>query len=442
MSSLGANVTQSDSSSRETALNSRERIFTPANIITMIRICLVPVFVVALISPWPEWFGAPDMNDLKCWISAGIFILISCTDWLDGYLARSRNEVTDFGKFMDPMADKILVMAAFLALIELGALPSWVVLIILAREFIVSGVRMVAASKGEVIAASWYGKAKTVTQMIAIVLFIVKDSHMVGDFSSVLADGLYLFSWFMMIVALVLTVISMFDYIAKARHLIGFPKKGGKKSSERDFSDSGDGCSADREAILGEIEVASQHALQEATVVSDSGMDDSCVSLIAASAIADAADRVLAAARNAGVHVGTAESCTGGMIAAALTAIPGSSDVVNGAIVSYANSVKSGCLGVSGETLENEGAVSRDTALQMAEGARKKLGVDVAVSVTGIAGPGGAVEGKPVGTVWIGVSSDTGTAAHLFHFTGDRASVRSATVLQALVLMGEEIASL
>ena len=121
---------------------------TPANIITMVRICLVPVFVVAIISPWPEWIGFVELDVWKAWIAAGIFVVISCTDWLDGYLARKRNEVTDFGKFMDPLADKILVTAALLVLIELGALPSWVVLLIVAREFIVSGVRMVAGKQG------------------------------------------------------------------------------------------------------------------------------------------------------------------------------------------------------------------------------------------------------------------------------------------------------
>ena len=117
--------------------------------------------------------------------------MISCTDWLDGYLARSRNEVTAFGKFMDPLADKILVTAALLALIELGTLPSWVVLIIVAREFIVSGVRMVAANEGVVIAASYQGKFKTVFQMIAIVMFTVKDSHMVGSAGQAFGDGLW-----------------------------------------------------------------------------------------------------------------------------------------------------------------------------------------------------------------------------------------------------------
>lgn len=91
-------------------------------------------------------------------------------------MARSRGEVTDFGKFLDPLADKILVAAALIALVELGDLPSWVVLVILMREFIVSGVRMLAAAEGLVVAASWYGKVKTVLQILAIILFILKDA--------------------------------------------------------------------------------------------------------------------------------------------------------------------------------------------------------------------------------------------------------------------------
>ena len=119
------------------------------------------------------------------------------------------------GKFMDPLADKILVMAALLALIELGSLPSWVALIIVAREFIVSGVRMVAASKGTVISASWYGKFKTVFQMIAIVLFTIKDSYMMGTLVEAFSDVMWVISWIIMAIALLLTVVSMLDYIFK-----------------------------------------------------------------------------------------------------------------------------------------------------------------------------------------------------------------------------------
>ena len=198
-----------------------DKLWTPANIVTLIRICLVPVFVLAILSPWPEWVGLPGITmEAKCVIAAGIFILISCTDWIDGYLARSRGEVTDFGKFMDPLADKILVTAALIALVELAVLPGWPVLIILAREFIVSGIRMVAASKGTVIAASWYGKAKTVFQIIAIVLFLLKDSLTFTTTAGAFTNPMFVLSWTVMVIALILTVMSMLDYLVKARHLL------------------------------------------------------------------------------------------------------------------------------------------------------------------------------------------------------------------------------
>ncbi|RDB62439.1 CDP-diacylglycerol--glycerol-3-phosphate 3-phosphatidyltransferase [Gordonibacter sp. 28C] len=398
-------------SSDQAKSKSTDKLWTPANIVTLVRICLVPVFVVALLSPWPQWLGLPQVaDDAKSLIAAGIFILISCTDWLDGYLARSRGEVTDFGKFMDPLADKILVCAALLALIELGSLPSWVVLVILAREFIVSGVRMVAATEGVVIAASWYGKFKTVFQMAAIVLFCIKESYMVGSFNAAFSDWLWLLSWGVMLIALVLTVVSMLDYIAKARHLIGFGPK-----ARRPVAAEGEGETAVRQITAEEI------------------------AAIEPAALGTLAGEVLDAARRTGAVVGTAESLTGGLVAAALTAVPGSSDTVRGGVVSYANDVKREVLGVPLETLERHGAVSAETARAMAEGARRDLGVDVAVSVTGIAGPGGAESGKPVGTVWIGLASEGLVDARLHEFPGDRSQVRLQTVRAALQRLKEAL---
>lgn len=370
-----------------------QRIWTPSNIITITRILLVPVFVAALLAPWPEWFGenALTVSEWKSFVAAGIFVLISCTDWLDGYLARSRNEVTDFGKFMDPLADKILVAAALIALVELGSLPTWVVLVILAREFIVSGVRMMAASKGVVIAASMLGKFKTVFQMIAIVLFTIKDSHMIGAFSDALADQLWVVSWIVMLIAVGLTIASLVDYLYKARDLIGI------------------GCGRGE----GAVEV-------------DEGMQS-------------LAEEVVKAYAAAGATCATAESLTGGFIGATITSVAGSSAVFKGGVISYTNEVKNGVLGVSASVLASEGAVCRDTAAMMAGGAREKLGVDVAVSVTGIAGPGGAEPGKPVGTVWIGVSRAGASSAKEYHFEGDRESVREQTVCQALKTLLENL---
>ena len=382
-----------------------DKLWTPANIVTLIRICLVPVFVLAILSPWPEWVGLPGITmEAKCVIAAGIFILISCTDWIDGYLARSRGEVTDFGKFMDPLADKILVTAALIALVELAVLPGWPVLIILAREFIVSGIRMVAASKGTVIAASWYGKAKTVFQIIAIVLFLLKDSLTFTTAAGAFTNPMFVLSWTVMVIALILTVMSMLDYLVKARHLLK-GSAGGKTAK-----------AAAPSAAPTEI-AALQKAIDEQARI------------------------IVEKATAAGATVATAESLTGGLIAAMLTSVPGSSASVRGGIVSYVNEVKAELLGVSEDVLARQGAVDELVALQMARGALRELGSDVSVAVTGIAGPGGALPGKPVGTVWIGCATAKKTHAACHHFEGGREAVRLQTVLIALRTMEEALAS-
>lgn len=382
-----------------------DKLWTPANIVTLIRICLVPVFVLAILSPWPEWVGLPGITmEAKCVIAAGIFILISCTDWIDGYLARSRGEVTDFGKFMDPLADKILVTAALIALVELAVLPGWPVLIILAREFIVSGIRMVAASKGTVIAASWYGKAKTVFQIIAIVLFLLKDSLTFTTAASAFTNPMFVLSWTVMVIALILTVMSMLDYLVKARHLL--KGSAGAKTAK----------AAAPSAAPTEI-AALQKAIDEQARI------------------------VVEKATAAGATVATAESLTGGLIAAMLTSVPGSSASVRGGIVSYVNEVKAELLGVSEDVLARQGAVDELVALQMARGALRELGSDVSVAVTGIAGPTGAEPGKPVGTVWIGCATAKKTHAACHHFEGGREAVRLQTVLIALRTMEEALAS-
>ena len=200
-----------------------DRIWTLANIVTLLRILLIPVFVVAILSPWPEWFPSPEFwRPRQPWIAALVFIAISFTDAIDGHLARSRNEITDLGKFLDPLADKILVCAALLALVELQTFPSWVALIIIAREFIVSGLRMVAASQGKVIAASYFGKSKTVLQICAIILFTVKDSLQIKLLGGGFATGFTLFSWVALVAAVIMTIVSMLDYLYKSRTILGF----------------------------------------------------------------------------------------------------------------------------------------------------------------------------------------------------------------------------
>lgn len=389
-----------------------EELWTPANIVTLLRICGIPVFVIALISPWPSWIpGLEGLAVWKEWVAAAIFIILAATDALDGYLARSRGEVTNFGKFMDPLADKILVAAALLALIELGVLPSWVALVILTREFIVSGIRMVAASQGVVIAASWYGKAKTVSQIIALVLFIIKDNNALLSFSDVLNDRLYLISWAVMTIALVLTILSMLDYFSKAKHLLGFTSSKSEKQKV-------------------ELEKNGGEKIQDTSIA---GVENEPGYL--EQMMADHTRITFDSLINAGRTVATAESCTGGMVSMALTSIPGSSAVVKGGVVSYSNEVKMKELGVAPATLDSFGAVSEQTALEMVRGVRKALDVDVAVATTGIAGPEGGTPEKPVGTVWIAVYDGVSEHAQCFTFSGDRDAVRLQASIQALKMI-------
>lgn len=148
---------------------------------------------------------------------------------------------------------------------------------------------------------------------------------------------------------------------------------------------------------------------------------------------------LVAEASAARLTVGTAESCTGGLVAGAITSVPGASDVVRGGVVSYAVPVKHDVLGVADEVIDGVGVVSAECAAQMAEGARRVLGCDVSVSVTGIAGPGGEEPGKPVGTVWMGLATPGGTRTLCDLFAGDRAEVRLAAVRRAVDLLREGV---
>ena len=166
------------------------------NKITMARIIMIPVFIIALLVNFP--FHEP--------IAVVIFIVASASDAVDGHLARSRNLITDFGKFMDPLADKLLTCSAFICLVELQMIPSWVVIIIIAREFAITGLRTLAASDGIVIAASKWGKAKTISQMIAIIALLLVNWPVMAF------PALLLFGNIMVYVALALTLISGIDY--------------------------------------------------------------------------------------------------------------------------------------------------------------------------------------------------------------------------------------
>jgi len=205
----------------------QSRRMNAANTVTVTRMVLIPAFLVILLADWPVWLNAPaPIAALRPWIAAAVFGLLAATDGVDGYLARSRNEVTTFGKFLDPLADKLLVTAALLALVELAVLPAWIAFVIIAREFIVSGLRMVASAEGQVIAASWYGKVKTVLQIVSIIMFIVKDSTLLGQLGPEFVAFFQAASWAVMGAAVVMTLMSMVDYFRHAADVLVGPWTG------------------------------------------------------------------------------------------------------------------------------------------------------------------------------------------------------------------------
>lgn len=170
-----------------------------ANKLTLLRVVMIPLFIYVLLSGSSFWAFI-------------VFSIASFTDFLDGYLARKLNLITNFGKFMDPLADKLLVTSALVCFVQLGQLNAWVVIAILSREFIVSIFRAIAAAEGIVIAASWWGKAKTISQMFMVIVLLLNN---------------YPFEWvnipmdqILIVLATVLTIVSGIDYIVKNKQIL------------------------------------------------------------------------------------------------------------------------------------------------------------------------------------------------------------------------------
>ncbi|ADY56502.1 CDP-diacylglycerol--glycerol-3-phosphate 3-phosphatidyltransferase [Syntrophobotulus glycolicus DSM 8271] len=179
------------------------------NILTLVRIVMVPVFMVILLLKLP---GGKTYFAYQNFVAAAIFIIAAATDGLDGFIARKLHQVTNLGKFLDPLADKLLVSAALISLVQMHKIYAWIVWVILAREFAVTGLRAIAAADGVVISASKLGKIKTVSQVIAISIMLLND----WPFSYL---GIYPGKP-LIYLALVLTIISGVDYIVKARKLL------------------------------------------------------------------------------------------------------------------------------------------------------------------------------------------------------------------------------
>ena len=191
------------------------------NKITVARILLIPIMIII------PFFGLENiiLGDVTLgnFIVLIIFLVASFTDFLDGYLARKNNLVTTFGKFLDPIADKLLVLSALIMLVEQGIVPAWIPIIIAAREFIVSGIRMLAAGEGNVIAASWLGKVKTVSQMVAISLAFLSTNRFMQFIDGSLTGGSLMLNILMslgMLVSVVATIWSGVDYFMKSKDVV------------------------------------------------------------------------------------------------------------------------------------------------------------------------------------------------------------------------------
>lgn len=188
------------------------------NRITLSRICLIPIFILLLSYPfdWGEWHIGGEQLPYVHLVAVIIFAIASATDWLDGYYARKYNLVTNLGKFLDPMADKLLVSAAFILTVALEMAPAWIVIVIISREFAVTGLRLVAAGEGTVLAAGQLGKLKTVLQIFAIIFLLLHNV----PFASI---GIPL-DIILLYAALLITIISGVEYFVKNWHVMGDSK--------------------------------------------------------------------------------------------------------------------------------------------------------------------------------------------------------------------------
>jgi nicotinamide-nucleotide amidase len=337
------------------------------NALTISRLAAIPILMALLLLRFPY-------HDQ---VAAALFIAFSLTDTLDGQLARRRGTVSDLGKFLDPLADKLFVLAVLIVLVQEGLVAAWVVIVIFSRELIITILRSVGAGQGRIIAAAPLGKTKTVTQMSAVTLLILQRPYPVLAPVAEVAVA----------IAVVFTLWSGFDYLWRFRYLIG------------PFD-------------TGRARVASGGAPEP-------------------SLAAELAEAV----RPDGLTVAVAESSTGGMVGALITDQPGSSAYFVGGVIAYSNEMKEGQLGVPADLIGRVGAVSREVAESMAEGARRRLGTSLAVAVTGIAGPDADGTAKPVGLTYIAVASAARTASREFRFNGDRTSNRRQAATEALRLL-------
>lgn len=334
------------------------------NALTVSRLVAIPPLMYLLLARF-------DYHDQ---IAAAVFILFSLTDTMDGQIARRQGSVSDLGKFLDPLADKLFVLSVLIVLVQERLIAAWVVVVIFSRELLITLLRTAAVGQGTVIAAAPLGKTKTVTQVVAVTLLILQRPYPWLGLPATLAVAF----------AVLFTISSGVDYVWRWRHVLltsGAPR-----------ADS-------------EVEPA---ARELGGVLNETGLT-----------------------------LALAESCTGGLLAALVTDLPGSSTYFIGGVVSYSNSAKEKLLGVAGKLLAEHGAVSAEVAEAMANGARARFGTALAAGVTGIAGPDADGTEKSVGLTYIAVATPSRTSSREFMFHGDRWANRRQAAVEALKMLAE-----
>ncbi len=274
-------------------------------------------------------------------------------------------------------------------LVQEAMLPAWVVVVIFSRELLITLLRSVGLGQGRVIAASWWGKSKTVSQVAAVTLVILTRPY----------GWLEPYALFLVAAAVLITVYSGLDYLWKFRYVLALPPR--------------------------------RPAIRPLPLRGGAPVAESIDPLVR---------RLAARLGESGQTLATAESCTGGLLAAAITDLPGSSAFFSGGVVPYTNRMKHELLGVPEDVLAAKGAVSAEVAIAMAQGARERLGTDLALSITGIAGPAADGTDKPVGLTFIGLAGPDLVLVKQFNWKGDRWENRRLSVEAALKLVLDSFA--
>ena len=356
------------------------------NCVTLIRIAGTPLIMVTLLLHFSHHYQ----------VSAGLFLVFMASDMADGQIARRLHLVTELGKFLDPLADKLLLLAVLVALVQDNLVAAWIAVVILAREILITLLRAITATQGRVMAANRWGKTKTVVQIAAVLLLILQAPY------PVLATP----ALAVVLVAVGLTLYSGAYYIWLWSDALLRPSpRGGASRYELVWPLSGGAPGGDED-----------------------------LESLAAKVCARLADR--------GLRVAVAESCTGGLLGACITAVPGSSKVFRGGIIAYDDAVKSRILAVAEPTLAIHGAVSPQTAQEMAVGSRRLLETELGIGITGIAGPGGATDDKPVGLVYLALCDERDhTRVMELRLPGGRHAVRTQATSAALQMLLDHLGS-